>query len=220
LYLLLAAGVLFGYFWLFENKKKLRINNLAALLLALLHTVLGVICVKLFALIENGSFSGMSLYGGIFIMPLFYWLGAKLTKRSVADVFDVFTVCMVSTLFFARINCLFSGCCLGNFCFGSDTLRWPTREIELIFYLAVVVWFGIKNSKPHTAGIVYPIYMMAYGVFRFIVEWFRESDFSFLGMHRAHFWSVLSFIIGLCVYLKLIHQTKRRTKKKTGVVEK
>ena len=62
----------------------------------------GVLCVKAFAVAESGfdmsKVGNMSLFGGVFIMPLFYFAGAKLFKRPSADVFDIFSVCMIFKL--------------------------------------------------------------------------------------------------------------------------
>lgn len=42
--------------------------------------------------------SGQSLFGSIFLLPLFYFAGAKIFRRRIGDVFDVFTMCTVTTL--------------------------------------------------------------------------------------------------------------------------
>ena len=85
LLLLLAVGSAFSFIWLLLCKERLRIKWPAALLLAVLHTVCGVLCVKVFAVVEVGfdmsKAGAMSLFGAIFFLPLFYYLGAKLTRR-------------------------------------------------------------------------------------------------------------------------------------------
>ena len=113
LILLLGCGTLFNVYWLHRCRERLHLRWLSVLLLSVLHTVLGVLSVKVFALFETGNFSNMSLFGGVFFMPLFYWGVAKLAKQKTADVFDVFTICLVFTLMCARLNCIISGCCLG-----------------------------------------------------------------------------------------------------------
>ena len=47
----------------------------------------------------------MSIFGAVFFMPVGYYLGAKLFRRPLADVFDIFAVPMIFTLFCSRINC-------------------------------------------------------------------------------------------------------------------
>ena len=113
LILLLGCGTLFNVYWLHRCRERLHLRWPSVLLLSVLHTVLGVLSVKVFALFETGNFSNMSLFGGVFFMPLFYWGVAKLAKQKTADVFDVFTICLVFTLMCARLNCIISGCCLG-----------------------------------------------------------------------------------------------------------
>lgn len=144
----------------------------------MLHTVLGVLSVKVFALFETGDFSNMSLFGGVFFMPLFYWGVAKLAKQKAADVFDVFTICLVFTLMCARLNCIVSGCCLGAHIpiEGLTHLRFPTRELELLFYVLLLSRLWRKVLSGSARGMIYPIYMIAYGIFRFVTETLRFSD--------------------------------------------
>lgn len=210
LWLLLAAGTIYSYSCLVENGEKLRIGKTAAAVTALLHTLIGVVCVKAFAFLE-GSAGGMSLYGSIFFMPVLYFAGAKLLRRSVADVFDCFTLCIVFTLLCARVNCLISGCCLGRLIPGSESLRWPTRQLEVIFYLTLLFVLYRKNKKEEFRGRSYPLFMMSYGVFRFIVEWFRESEHIYGYLHISHIWSLVAIAIGAAfyfVFLKKLYSGK------------
>lgn len=203
LVLLLAVATAAGYIWLYKLNNRLKIDRITALLASVLHTACGVLCVKVFAVAETGfdmsNAGNMSLFGGVFFMPLYYFLFAKLTKRKVADVFDVFTVCIIFTLMCARINCLISGCCFGLPIKGT-TLYWPTRELEIVFYVVLLIWLGGRILKTKAPGAAYPLYMIAYGVFRFIIEWFRQSSYS--GIHPAHIWSLISLALGLSIYFE------------------
>lgn len=143
-------------------------------------------------------------------MPVLYLLGAKLFKRKAEDVCDVFSICMIFTVMCARINCIISGCCKGKLLPGAETLRWPTREAEIIFYILLLAFLLPKVWKEKTKGRSYPIYMIAYGAFRFLIEWFRESD-SASGIHIAHMWSIIALCIGLSIYIEL--QKKKGGKK-------
>lgn len=209
LLLLLGTGTLLSWFWLLKMRNRLNVNWYVALLIALLHTVYGVITVKAFAVLENlgnTEFSGgMSLFGGVFLMPVAYFLGAKITKRKISEVFDVFTICMIFTVACARVNCLYAGCCIGNpIPFITDhTVRWPTREEELVFYLILVAILIRKELKDRTYGEIYPIYMMSYGAFRFIIEWFRYSERSVGMVHLAHIWSLIALGIGMSIYIEM-----------------
>lgn len=213
LILLLGCGTLFNVYWLHRCRERLHLRWLSVLLLSVLHTVLGVLSVKVFALFETGNFSNMSLFGGVFFMPLFYWGVAKLAKQKAADVFDVFTICLVFTLMCARLNCIVSGCCLGAHIpiEGLTHLRFPTRELELIFYVLLLSRLWRKVVTGSARGMIYPIYMISYGIFRFVTETLRFSDRTDSILHVSHLWALLSLGIGISIYGEL-----QKKEKKTG----
>lgn len=213
LMLLLGCGTLFNVYWLHRCRERLHLRWLSVLLLSVLHTVLGVLSVKVFALFETGDFSNMSLFGGVFFMPLFYWGVAKLAKQKTADVFDVFTICLVFTLMCARLNCIVSGCCLGAHIpiEGLTHLRFPTRELELLFYVILLSRLWRKVLSGSARGMIYPIYMISYGIFRFVTETLRFSDRTDSILHISHLWALLSLGIGISIYGEL-----RKKEKKTG----
>lgn len=213
LILLLGCGTLFNVYWLHRCRERLHLRWPSVLLLSVLHTVLGVLSVKVFALFETGNFSNMSLFGGVFFMPLFYWGVAKLAKQKAADVFDVFTICLVFTLMCARLNCMISGCCLGAHIpiEGLTHLRFPTRELELLFYVILLSRLWRKVLSGSARGMIYPIYMISYGIFRFVTETLRFSDRTDSILHISHLWALLSLGIGISIYGEL-----QKKEKKTG----
>ena len=218
LMLLLSCGTLFNVYWLHRCRERLHLRWLSVLLLSVLHTVLGVLSVKVFALFETGDFSNMSLFGGVFFMPLFYWGVAKLAKQKTADVFDVFTICLVFTLMCARLNCIISGCCLGAHIpiEGLTHLRFPTRELELIFYVLLLSRLWRKVVTGSARGMIYPIYMISYGIFRFVTETLRVSNRTDSILHISHLWALLSLGIGISIYGELRKKEKKAGGRRNG----
>lgn len=210
LIVLLTIGTLFAFGWLFALRERLHMKWYVAIPIAILHTLIGVLSVKIFAFMETGfaldSLGNMSLFGGVFFMPLVYWAGAKLTKRNLGLVCDLLTPCMIFTVMCARVNCILSGCCFGLPIPGMSGLRWPTREAELVFYLVLLVLLVRKVWRGQTHGEIYPLYMASYGAFRFVVEFFRYQEYSLGIFHLSHLWAAVSFAIGLSIYVEL--QTK------------
>lgn len=213
LLLLLVFAAVCTFIWLMRFRSRLGMKWYAALCCSILHVAYGVFCVKAFAVLEGNPVSNgaMSLFGAVFFMPVAYWLGAKIFKRDTRTVFDLFTVPLVFTLACARVNCLFAGCCKGLVIpfIHSHTVRWPVRETELVFYAVLLAFFVIRTFKNKTNGELYPIYLMAYGVFRFVIEFFRESDHILGLFHISHLWAMLALIIGASVYFE-IHNKKRK----------
>lgn len=218
LILLLGCGTLFNVYWLHRCRERLHLRWPSVLLLSVLHTVLGVLSVKVFALFESGDFSNMSLFGGVFFMPLFYWGVAKLAKQKAADVFDVFTICLVFTLMCARLNCMISGCCLGAHIpiEGLTHLRFPTRELELLFYVILLSRLWRKVLSGSARGMIYPIYMISYGIFRFVTETLRVSNRTDSILHISHLWALLSLGIGISIYGELRKKEKKAGGRRNG----
>lgn len=218
LYLILSVATVFGYLWLSQCKKRLRLKEWMAFVLAVCHTVVGVLCVKLFAFLESGS-GGMSLYGAVFFLPIVYYAFAKIAKRDTADVFDVFTICTITTLLCARFNCILADCCLGAIIPGTDGMRWPTRTAEIVFYVVLYIFLRKKVGNKTYRGKIYPIYALAYGVFRFVVEFFRESEMTFGWFHISHLWSTVAVIASAAAIYAINKHYKRdnmKTNKKNG----
>lgn len=217
LILLLSAGAVFTAVWLILLRKRLDMPWYAAIPLAILSTVYGVLTAKVFAFLESGfntdSFGNMRLFGVVFFMPLAYWLGAKLSKRSYREVFDVFTPCIIFTVMCARINCIVSGCCIGLPIPGMNGVRFPTREAEILFYIILLICLCPRVLKGKYRGQAYPIYMISYGAFRFVVEFFRSADTSSV-FHRAHIWALITLIIGISIYAEIKSETATRKRRR------
>lgn len=214
LYILLLLGSLFGYFWLLECRKKLNINALWSLILSFGNSLFGLLFVRIFAFLE-GEPGGMSLFGGVFFLPIIYILGAKLTKRSVKTVCDVFAICTIFTVMCARTNCWLAGCCGGTMIPGTDGLRWPTQFMEIVFYIILLIVFGKKIKDKRFNGKIYPLYLLLYGSFRFLIEFIREKDTHTL-FHLSHLWAIIAVLVGAVFYAyQPIIQSKRSKLNKT-----
>lgn len=200
----LSAVILIYY------REELRIHIWTSAVLSVLHTAAGVICVKLFAGLEslsNPLHAGMSLFGAIFFLPLLYWVCSRLTHRDTAVVFDDFCLCVIIAMMCVRFNCIVSGCCAGRF-IAETNVRWPTRQAEILFWAALLLWFLHKKRQGYIKGILYPQMMMLYGIFRFFIEFLRDEKAVIGGFHFGHIWAVVSFFVGSFVYFALIERSK------------
>ena len=218
LIVLLTIGTLFAFGWLFALRERLHMKWYVAIPIAILHTLIGVLSVKIFAFMETGfaldSLGNMSLFGGVFFMPLAYWAGAKLTKRNLGLVCDLLTPCMIFTVMCARINCIVSGCCAGLVIPGTH-VHFPTRELEILYYIVMLILLIPRVKKSKNPGSIYPLYMASYGAFRFLDEFFRTSSTGML-FHLSHVWAAIAFAAGLSIYIEINarnHQRKKVIKK-------
>lgn len=116
-----------------------------------------------------------------------------------------------------RIGCTLDGCCYGaptDTIFGIEFSTtpgqkvWPTQLFEAIFLailgtILVIIAFKFRTRK------TLPIYMMSYGVWRFLIEFLRNDHRgSFIpGLTPSQFWAIVLFLGGLA-YLILILKFK------------
>ena len=207
--IIFAALILIAIFlWLMKFEKKLNLKWKEALLVALVHVIVGWSCMRLLAIMEAGGdlkkAANIRLYGAIFVLPFLYYAWAKLTKRNTALVMDIAAVCVIFGAISGRLNCLTSGCCQGTLMFNSDTLRWPIRGLELIFYTIFLMYYCGKIMKRKTHGEVYSIYLISYGVLRLICEFVRVEFTTQVGVfHLAHIWSMISIAAGALLYYRV-----------------
>ena len=94
-------------------------------------------------------------------------------------------------------------------------MRFPTREAEIVFYLILLAVLCPRIWKERLQGRAYPVYMMCYGAFRFIIEFFREADSAGL-FHRAHLWAMITLLLGASIYAEMkTTKTKPRRRKQS-----
>ena len=213
--ILICVGIIacFVTFSKLSYKRKLsaRVHNLA-LLCGMLGIVAGLGSAVLFQALYNiaslGGFeinksTGATFYGGliggaaIFLAVYFTVGGIKNKDKKHLEEFFPLLSCIAPSIAiahgFGRIGCLTAGCCHGDL-----TDSWlgimmhgnhgyakyvPTQLFEAIFLLllcALLVTMAIERKK-----YVFSTYTVAYGVWRFIIEYVRadyrgESFISFL----------------------------------------
>ena len=136
-------------------RRQLQMKWYAVIAFSVLHTVCGVLSVKAFAFLETGDAGNMSLFGGVFFMPVLYFISAKVSKRNIKAVFDIFTICMIFTVMCARINCIVSGCCAGLVIPGTH-VHFPTRELEILYYIVMLILLIPRVKKSKNPGSIYP----------------------------------------------------------------
>lgn len=158
---------------------------------------------------EGFRFSAISTYGVYFICPFFLLAFAKIGRREIRGLFDVFALYAMPSLFLIRCNCLMAGCCGGTEIPGTN-LHWPTREAEMLFYIFMLFFLIRREKNGAVRGTAFPLLMICYGGFRFVEEWFRDLPGAGT-IHLAHLWSLIAIAAGCSIYFELkTHEEKHR----------
>lgn len=211
---LMGIGFVIGVPMMWKYRAKIGLEKFWQIfLLSVACSVSGFVGMKLLGFVEGllGADGGtVRIYGVFFFESLILLAIVKLVHLNVEGFFDSLAIVTIPSMFFGRIGCIISGCCGGKLIPGTS-MRWPTRESELLFYIVVfLVLLRMEKSK-HTRGQLFPFLMVTYGCFRFVNEFFRIGKVLTMGLHLAHVWSIFSVIIGASIIFELKLQAERKT---------
>ena len=137
---------------------------------------------------------GMAFHGGLLGVIVSLAIFARTRKRRFFEVMDLVAPCVPLGLASGRIGNFINGELWGRFAdpalpwamvfpgSGSELPRHPSQlyqfALEGVLLFVLLWWYA---SKPRALGQVSGMFLIGYGVMRFVVEFFREPD-SFLGL--------------------------------------
>jgi phosphatidylglycerol:prolipoprotein diacylglycerol transferase len=160
---------------------------------------------------------GMSFHGGLLGVLAAMALFARSRKRGFLQVTDLIAPCVPTGLASGRIGNFINGELWGRAAdpslpwamvfpqSGSQIARHPSQlyqfALEGVLLFALLWWYA---ARPRRTGQVSGAFLVGYGMFRFIAEYFREPD-SFLGLRAFELsqgqWLSLPMVaVGVCMW--------------------
>lgn len=156
--------------------------------------------------------SGMTFIGGLIGgVACFLAIYFIFRKKYTARLYEVISLLPCSILIahaFGRIGCFFAGCCYGKETDSFLGVQFPDLphpvhptqlyEAAFLFVLfAVSVYLILKKDFKHNLSL----YLIAYGVFRFLIEYVRGDDRGELVgfVSPSQFWSILMVVAGVAI---------------------
>jgi phosphatidylglycerol---prolipoprotein diacylglyceryl transferase len=156
--------------------------------------------------------SGRSVVGAL----LFGFLAAEAAKPLLGYRLppnDRFAMILPFSLGIGRVGCLLSGCCLGvawdgpwSITYADGIARHPAAAYEMLFDFAMGAVLILLFRRKLLQGRLFALYLVAYGVFRFVSEFWRETLKAFTGL-SAYQWMCVALVIAGCI--ALIQRTRR-----------
>ena len=210
----LSIGTVFMFIPVIIQSIWYKFNLFKAALVTVILTVVGTIGTYILFFIENHWIGGTSFYGAVFFTPIAFIIVALLLRTPYGVLVDLCAPAECVMLSIMKVQCLLSGCCAGReiLVAGDRIVRFPSQIAEMINAILLLVLLMILARRTRFKGLLYPIYMIAYGASRFILNFLRESNSNFaLGMSAGHFWSILSVFVGISWLL--IIKSKIRNKR-------
>lgn len=110
---------------------------------------------------------------------------------------------------FGRLGCLFAGCCYGVEaewglqCAAPHGVTLPvnvvpTQLFEMCFLIVLAAVMALLYFR-FKFNYNFGVYAIAYGIWRFVIEFFRGDDRGalILGLQPSQFWSILMVLVGI-----------------------
>ena len=128
------------------------------------------------------------LIGGVITFLVIYNIMKKKFNTRITAILPIAPVCITIAHAFGRIGCFFAGCCYGKIADPNDFfyftavkfkylsgVRYPTNLFEAIFLFILCGVMAILLLKKHFK-YTFIIYLPAYGIWRFLIEFLRDDD--------------------------------------------
>lgn len=232
---MIALGVTACLFLAIYRAKRHNLSEEAVLDIAIYGLVAGFLGAKLlYVFVEFERFledpmsvigsEGFVVYGGIILGVSAAILYCRIKKLKFLEYFDLCAPSISIAQGFGRLGCFLAGCCYGRETDGFFGVVFPEGcmapagvkllPTQLIMsagdfvITGILIWYYRK--KKHT-GDVGALYMLLYGVGRFLVEYLRSDDRGAVGMFSTS--QIISFGIVAGAVLLFIMNKKRDEKK-------
>ena len=133
-----------------------------------------------------GSWHGMSFHGGLIGVVIAGVIFARTRRVPLLELFDMAALATPLGIMLVKIGNLINGELYGRattvpwavvFPLGGDIPRHPSQLYEAFFegpvLFALLWWFRLRAKR---VGEIFALFLIGYGTFRFVIEFFREPD--------------------------------------------
>lgn len=202
---LMLLGFLLMLFIGFIRRKRYEYSLLKYVLCMMIIFFSGILGLYIMFYIENGIWGGISFFGTILIGPLIVLPFALLFKINFLEILDWCSpsVCIMHAMM--KYSCYLSGCCGGNEAYLS-MCSIPLQLMEVICVIVIMVVLLFMERKNKT--IIYPTYLLIYGIVRLILNSFRANLAVFYILPAGHVWSIVSILVAI-ILLVFINKRKK-----------
>lgn len=225
--LMIALGILVCVFMGMYRARKYGYKDEAVLDIAIFGILSGFVGAKLlYVFVEFDRFlenpmdvlgsEGFVVYGGIIVGALAGVLYCRIKKLLYWEYFDLLAPSIAVAQGFGRIGCFLAGCCYGRptdafwgvtFPEGSFAPAGvpliPTQLISSVGDFAIAGILLLYNKRNKKAGNVGILYMLLYGIGRFLVECLRSDDRGTVGMlSTSQFISIGIVLLAIVLFFR------------------
>lgn len=231
---MMLVGMVAAFVLLYFNRRRVPFSEDDLLTMALYAIIGGFIGAKLLywivefdQILANPRFlldtltAGFVFYGALIVGALAILVFARRRSQPFFGYVDLVAPSFILAQGFGRIGCFCAGCCYGAVCDSPLSVIYPAGssapagvpllptqlfESAFCFVFAAVLTAIFRRQKRY--GTTTGWYLVGYGVWRFIIEFFRSDDRGAVGaLSTSQFIGIFIVLFGI-VTLVLVRQGK------------
>lgn len=164
-----------------------------------------------------GFMGGKTIVGGL----LGGWIGVEIAKKCIGvkqSTGDALVFAVIGGIVIGRIGCFLTGvtdstCGIASsfpwgIDFGDGIQRHPTQLYEMLWLVAVGALLWRLRARNWPEGTLFRIFMAAYLLFRFAVEYIKPREFQMAGLSPIQIASAVGVVVALLSIARMIQPNK------------
>lgn len=228
--LMMLFGMLAAFLLIFKNIRRTKITEDDFYSVAIIAISCGIVGAKLLYwiveykyILEHPLFlletltSGFVFYGSLIFGCLGIWVFCRKKHQSVFTYYDLISPSFAIGQAFGRIGCFLAGCCYGRptdgplgvvFPANPETIAppgiplLPTQLMESAFLFLLTIVLTMMYTRQRKRGTTTGWYFILYGIWRFIIEFFRSDERgAVLGLSTSQFIGLFIVAAGILILL-------------------
>ena len=226
--LMMMLGMLAAFALIYANRKRIPYTEDDLVTMALYAIIGGFIGSKLLywivefdRILADPHFlletltAGFVFYGALILGSLSVWFFTRRKKQCFFAYADLVMPAFILAQGFGRIGCFCAGCCYGAPTASALGVVYPAGsaapagipllptqlfESAFCFLFAAVLTVLLRKQKRY--GLTTGVYLVGYGVWRFVIEFFRSDDRGAVGaLSTSQFIGIFIILAGIALLL-------------------
>lgn len=197
-YFFLGVGAVAMLVLMLLRRKRFSLSVWQATLFTLLLLATGIAGAKLLYFFESGmtSFSGMSFFGAVYLVAFLMPVVGLAFKLKPSASLDACAPCVAAIVGFQRFGCFCAGCC-GGIPIGNSNMTWPTQVMEGAGDMLLLYLILLAEEKETSKIKGYPLFLVGYGIMRFLIEFVRATTKDWLGLSHGQWFAIAGIVLAV-----------------------
>ena len=222
-----ALAFFIGFFLIYKESLRKNIHPKKILDMEICILLSGIIGARVLHVLVNPDYysanimkiffiweGGLAFYGGLMTAIIASIVFMVVNKMDILRTADLFAPYLALGHAIGRIGCFFNGCCYGmpskhNF-FSviypsiDNVPRYPTQLYTAGLLLLLFIFLRILQEKNKFNGLIFILYIVLYGVIRFLLDFLRGDDLIYVfGITVSQLISVFLIILMTATFVFL-----------------